>query len=162
VTTDISVTVSNSEDAAANSGAQNVVGLTNGSVMRDGSTIYNGYTESGALNPGSVLGGSDRAKMDINTIVDNRTAAHEFGHLLGIGHISDGNLMQNSYTASRPRYATREDFANGLGGATSSHRVESTRHIDYRLMRGGVIGPRYGGQPRSYQSTRTLKAPFLY
>jgi RHS repeat-associated protein len=105
VTTQVSVSVQSDQDFAEKSGAQNVVGLTNGPVDSAG---HNGLT-----GPGNMAG-QDKGTWNIKTLSSDNTAAHEFTHLLGVDDRYKGSYLSNTYDSQEPSKATRSDFMWGI------------------------------------------------
>lgn len=93
------------------SGAQNVIGMTNGPPMEGAGAYVNPKSVWGALT-----GEPDTEMMDINN-ADNY-AKHEFTHLLGTGD-KPGAVLSDTNRAMRPFGATSQDFRWGIREATS-------------------------------------------
>lgn len=93
------------------SGAQNVIGMTNGPPMEGAGAYVNPKSVWGALT-----GEPDTGMMDINN-ADNY-AKHEFTHLLGTGD-KPGAVLSDTNPAMRPFGATSQDFRWGIREATS-------------------------------------------
>jgi hypothetical protein len=110
VTTQVSVSVATSQNAAMSSGAQNVIGMTNGPI-----TMQNGQQAGAFVNPksfvGMLTGAPDTGLMDINH-VDNY-AKHEFTHLLGTND-KPGAVLSNTDPQQRPLGATSQDYGWGI------------------------------------------------
>jgi RHS repeat-associated protein len=111
VNTQVNVSVAASQDAAMSSGAQNVIGMTNGPPMAGVGAYVNPKSLWGALT-----GAPDTGMMDINN-ADNY-AKHEFTHLLGT-YDKPGAVLSDTDPAMRPFSATSQDFAWGIREATS-------------------------------------------
>jgi hypothetical protein len=106
VQTSVSVQVSDSQDAAMKSGAQNVIGITTG-----------GATTNDVVNKN--FGGPDTGTWILSDVQHGNIAAHEFTHLLGVDD-KDGRNLSNSNSIdggwfSNP-HATTQDFRWALGG----------------------------------------------
>jgi len=111
VSTQVTVSVSDSQDAAMKSGAQNVIGMVNGPT---------GPNEGAHVDPKSRPGqAQDTGMMDINH-VDNY-APHEFTHLLGVDD-KPGNVLSNTDPSQRPGSATRQDYMWGIQEAIGRGR----------------------------------------
>jgi RHS repeat-associated protein len=110
VSTQVSVQVVGSQDAAEKSGAQNAIGLSNGPA----DPASNANALSGAGN----VRGQDAGTWNINTLSSRNTAAHEFTHLLG-DNDHTGAVLSNTDPTGRPRHATAADFGWALQEATS-------------------------------------------
>jgi hypothetical protein len=149
VTTQISVSVAASEQAALESGAQNVIGLTNGPA--DPANNANAY-----VNPRSFLGGPDTGAWNIQTLASRNTAAHEFTHLLGVGN-KPGDNLSNKDPQGRPLSATSADFRWALRGVVRAHH-QLNRMFDV----GGFSGFMLTRTPRTTTSTQTVRAPFFW
>jgi RHS repeat-associated protein len=120
VSTQVSVSVADSQSAAMSSGAQNVIGMTNGDPAPNTGAYVNPKSLWGALT-----GGPDTGMMDING-VDN-SAKHEFTHLLGVNDRGDYDVpdsgpavMSNTWPGRRPDSATGQDLGWGIKEATQS------------------------------------------
>lgn len=110
VSTNVSVSVVGSESAGISSGAQNVIGMTNGPPQPDAGAFVNPKSALGALT-----GAADIGRMDINN-VDNY-AKHEFTHLLGTDDKS-GAVLSNTDPSMRPGRVTTQDLKWGVQEAT--------------------------------------------
>jgi RHS repeat-associated protein len=151
VSTQVTVSVAASEQAATSSGAQNVIGMTNGPI-----TLPNGQLAGAYVNPksftGMLTGAADTGLMDINH-VDNY-AKHEFTHLLGTGD-KPGAVLSNTDPALRPLGATSQDFGWGIREATQG--VNS-------WMRAPQVHPmgygEWADKPSQYSNTNTVGAPW--
>jgi RHS repeat-associated protein len=93
VATNINVQVAGSEAAAMQSGAQNVIGLSNGNASA---------TADSFVNPRPLLGGPDTGVWNVNNL-GRGVAAHEFTHLLGVDDKSGMVLPQISVGAFERR-----------------------------------------------------------
>jgi RHS repeat-associated protein len=153
VATQVNVSVAGSQDAAMQSGAQNVIGMTNGDPA-PGAGAY--------VNPkglwAALTGGPDTGMMDING-VDNY-AKHEFTHLLGVGDRGDYNVpdsgpavMSNTWPNRRPDSATGQDLSWGVKEATQSVGLGLAMKSWYD----GSAGPL--PSPFHFSSTDTVGAP---
>jgi len=111
VKTDVSVSVVSDQAAGEKSGAQNVIGLQNGSVnSKDNANAGLGHNV-----------GQDEGTWNINTL--GRTAPHEFTHLMGVDDHGDFNLLLSNTNPLRrpmPLHATSQDFGWALK-ETSTH-----------------------------------------
>ena len=106
VSTQVSVQVADSEADASKTGAQNVVGLTNNTPGSD----------TGRPNSlGTFLRGQDTGSWSYNLLFsDKNHAAHEFGHLLGVGDRHKGAFLMNTDLPVLPDRATASDFGWGI------------------------------------------------
>jgi RHS repeat-associated protein len=139
VTTSVSVSVVGSQSAGEQSGAQNVVGLSNGPANSKDNAV-------------SGLGrnvGQDEGKWDINRLGKGE-AAHEFTHLMGVDDRDDFSLVlsnTNPFRRPMPMHATSQDFGWAL--------KESTAHVnaamDQMKKTGACCGP--------VKDTTTVGAP---
>jgi hypothetical protein len=116
VSTQISVSVASSQDAAMSSGAQNVIGLSNGNASA---------TADSFVNPKSlwtaIKGGPDTGVWNINNL-GNGVAAHEFTHLLGVDD-KTGSVLSNTNLLNDPTIphtATGYDLRWGVKEAVDS------------------------------------------
>lgn len=117
VSTEVSASAADSERAAMNSGAQSVIGMTNGPpiTMSDGSSL-GAYVDEKSIGTW-LTGGPNTGMMDINS-VDNY-AKHEFTHMLGVGD-KRGAVLSDSWPQMRPDRATSQDLNWGVEEATQS------------------------------------------
>ncbi|MFN0110746.1 MAG: RHS repeat domain-containing protein [Blastocatellia bacterium] len=154
VTVEITVKAHTSEQAATDSGAQNVIEIVNGDIDSDG-TISN-------AGSGPFFASYDVGKWNMKE-ARNRTSPHEFGHLMGVGH--GDNIGRNVMTQGRSgptSYASVNDYERAFGSAIASHRNSSRRleRLDdaepFRHAQ-TVLGDRF----YNHTSTRTLKAPIF-
>jgi RHS repeat-associated protein len=107
VSTQVSVQVAGSEGAASKTGAQNVIGLSNGPAnAAQGAQDFT--THSNSL--GTFLRGQDTWIWNYNTLGGaTNDAAHEFSHLLGVDDHYDGNYVSNGHLANTPQHAAGSD-----------------------------------------------------
>jgi len=112
ISTQVSVSVAGSQDAAMNSGAQNVIGMTNGPPKEGAGAYVSAKSVIGALT-----GAADTGMMDING-ADNY-AKHEFTHLLGTDD-KPGAVLSDTDPAMRPDRATAQDLGWGIREAVNS------------------------------------------
>ena len=149
VTTQVSVSVAGSQDASMSSGAQNVIGMTNGPPMAGVGAYVNPKSVCSALT-----GKPDTGMMDINS-ADNY-AKHEFTHLLGTDD-KPGAVLSDTNPGMRPGSATAQDFGWGIREATSG--VSSWVHTpQYRPMRYGEMWEK----PSTYSGQTTVGAPVFW
>jgi len=100
------VQVAGSESEAMNSGAQNVIGLSNGPADPEhGGDSY--------VNLGSLTGGPDTGVWNYNTLSTLNTAGHEFTHLLGTGDSYGLGVLSDTDPEGRPLQATEYDLRKG-------------------------------------------------
>lgn len=131
------------------SGAQNVIGMTNGPPMVGVGAYVNPKSAWGALT-----GAPDTGMMDING-ADNY-AKHEFTHLLGTSD-KPGSVLSDTNPAMRPGSATGQDFGWGIREATSgvNNWMNAPSHQPMR----------YGEEwekPSGYSSQTTVGAPWQW
>ncbi len=112
VSTQVSVSVAGSQDAAMNSGAQNVIGLSNGNAAPGLDSYVN--------NRSLFQGGPDTGVFNVNSL--STIAAHEFTHLLGVWDkpgavLSNTNILNDP---TLPHNATASDFGWGIREAVNS------------------------------------------
>ena len=153
VSTQVSVQVTGSEAEASKTGAQNVVGLSNGPA----DAAHNANALTGPGNSlGTILRGQDTGTWNYNTLgADTRnTAAHEFAHLLGIDDHS-GSVLSNTDPSGRPIHATSSDLGWGIQEATRSVGLGLSMKSWYN----GSGGPL--PTPFHFSSTDTVGAPFF-
>jgi RHS repeat-associated protein len=154
VSTSVSVSVYGSESAATNSGAQNVIGLSNGPA--DAAHSINSEVFAKSLGT-ALFGGPDKGIWNFNTL--GQDAGHEFTHLLGTfdkpgAVLSNTNILNDP---SIPRAATSSDFGWGIREATSG--VNSWVHAPQnRSMRYGEIWEK----PSTYFDRTTVGAPLFW
>jgi RHS repeat-associated protein len=153
VTTQVTVSVAASQDAAMSSGAQNVIGMTNGPI-----TMSNGSLAGAYVNPksfvGMLTGAPDTGMMDINN-ADNY-AKHEFTHMLGT-YDKPGAVLSDTDPAMRPGSATAQDFRWGIWEVTSGVNAW-VNAPQYRPMRYGEMWEK----PSSYSGQTTVGAPWRW
>jgi len=153
VSTQISVLVAGSESDASKTGAQNVIGLSNGPA--DPSRDANALTGPGN-SLGTILRGQDTGTWNYNTLGANsrNTAGHEFAHLLGIDNHS-GDILSNTNPVGRPIHATPSDLGWGIR--------EATRSTGLGLSMRSWYNGSYGTLPTPFRfsSTETVGAPFF-
>jgi hypothetical protein len=153
VSTQVSVSVADSQSAAMGSGAQNVIGMTNGDPAPDTGAFVNPKSFWGALT-----GAADTGMMDING-VDNY-AKHEFTHLLGVDDRGDYSVpdsgpavMSNTWPNRRPASATGQDLSWGVKEATQSVGLGLAMKSWYNGSGGPLPSPFH------FSSTDTVGAP---
>jgi hypothetical protein len=149
VTTQVSVSVAGSEQAAMSSGAQNVIGMTNGPPQAGVGAYVNPKSLWGALT-----GKADTGMMDINNV--NNYAKHEFTHLLGVDD-KGGAVLSNTNPAMRPFGATSQDYGWGVR--------EATRGVNSWMNAPQSRSMRYGEtweKPSSYSDRTTVGAPAFW
>jgi RHS repeat-associated protein len=115
VSTQVSVSVAGSQDAATQSGAQNVIGLTEGMAISGSANSF--------VNPRSLFASDSSPDTGVwSTTMGGGLAAqsaHEFGHLLGLtestnsADLMDSGLSQLMYGPTV--HATQSDFREGVG-----------------------------------------------
>jgi RHS repeat-associated protein len=152
VSTQVSVQVAESEGAASKTGAQNVIGLSNGAAnAAQGSQALSGPSNS----LGTFFRGQDTGIWNYNTLGGaSNDAAHEFSHLLGVGDHYDGDYVSNGHTANTPQHATGSDLRWGIKEATSG--VNSWLNApQYRPMRYGEVFEK----PQTFSGLANVGAP---
>ncbi len=153
VNTQVSVSVAGSQDAAMSSGAQNVIGLSNGPA----DAAHNINSEVLPKSLGAALfGGPDKGTWNFNTL--GQDAGHEFTHLLGTfdkpgAVLSNTNILNDP---SIPHTATSRDFSWGIQEATSSVNLGLAMKSWYN----GSGGPL--PTPFQFSTTETVGAPFAW
>jgi hypothetical protein len=115
-TTQVSVQVADSASDASKTGAQNVIGLTNGNARPNDDSI------TGPPNSfRTFLRGQDTGLWNYNSLgPGSNVAAHEFGHLLGVDDRYEGALVMNTRLFPTPSRATQADLGWGIEEATQS------------------------------------------
>jgi hypothetical protein len=152
VTTQISVSVAGSESDAMKSGAQNVIGLSNGNA----SATADSYVNSRTLFSAITGRGPDTGVFNINSLASG-VAVHEFTHLLGVENklgavLSNTNILNDP---TIPHSATAADFRWGIREAVSG--VNSwMNQPQYRSMRYGEMWEK----PSAYSGQTTVSAPW--
>jgi RHS repeat-associated protein len=145
VSTTVDIKVYGSEQDATNSGAQNVLRVT----------------ESGGhsgIDAASIFGGPDTGEIALDAGTRNSEAAHEFTHILGVGE-HRGTNVSNTKGALRAMSATAYDYGWAFGGAINDHR-EDSRQLEMRgVIPANPSGVWVRGRERSHTSTRVLGAP---
>ncbi len=153
VSAQISVSVAGSETDAMKSGAQNVIGLSNGPANAAQNINSEVFTKSLGT---AIFGGPDKGIWNYNTL--GQDSAHEFTHLLGTfdkpgAVLSNTNILNDP---SIPHTATSSDFRWGIREAINS--VNSSRAMI------GSCAPSCGlvpSQPR-ISTTETVGAPWRW
>jgi RHS repeat-associated protein len=153
VTTQVTVSVGASQEAAMSSGAQNVIGMTNGPIRLPDGTLAGAYVNPKTLM-GMLTGAPDTGMMDINGADDY--AKHEFTHLLGTNN-KPGPVLSNTNPATRPFSATSQDYGWGIREATSGVN-NWVNGPQYRSVRYGELVEK----PSVYYDRTTVGAPWLW
>ena len=153
VSTQVSVSVAGSQDAAMNSGAQNVIGLSNG--LADAAHHINSEVLFKSLET-AIFGGPDKGTWNYNTL--GQDSAHEFTHLLGTfdkpgAVLSNSNILNDP---SIPHTATSRDFSWGIKEAMDSVGFSLAMKSSYN----GSAGPL--PTPFRFSSTDNVGAPFAW
>ena len=152
VSTSVSVSVVGSESDAMKSGAQNVIGISNGNA----SATADSYVQPKGLGA-ALFGGPDKGVWNINNLGD--TAAHEFTHLLGVDDRTSGPVLSNTNMLndpSVPHHATNSDFQWGLQEMTRSVGLNLGLKNSYN----GTYGPL--ASPYHFSTTDNIGAPFMW
>lgn len=143
VSTNVSVSVFGSQDAASGSGAQNVIGISNGDAIPGRADSY--------VNPRSlgqaIFGGQDTGVWNYNNL-GTGVAAHEFTHLLGVGDRSSGAVLSNTNylnDPSIPHTATANDLRWGVQEATQGANAHYAGGINTPVF-DVPPSPNYSGQ----------------
>jgi len=148
VTTSVTVQVASSEKAALASGAGNIISLSNGNASATAdSQVFPRDTLLSTIFPGS-----DRGEWNVKNL--SKTAAHEWGHLLGVGDYTSGNMLMNTKLLRNPKNslsATSVDFGSAFGGLSEAHRFRSI-----------PVFPMVSSGPNSARSTTTVRTPGLF
>jgi RHS repeat-associated protein len=145
VSTTVDIKVYGSEQDATNSGAQNILRVTEAG----------GHS---GINPASIFGGPDTGEIALDAGTRNSEAAHEFTHVLGVGEHA-GTNVSNTKGALRAMSATAYDYGWAFGGAINNHRDDS-RQLEMRgVMPANPSGIWVRSRERSHTSTRVLGAP---
>jgi RHS repeat-associated protein len=144
VSTQVDISIAGSEKEAMKSGAQNVIGLD----------IIPADPKHGAdsfVRPRRTLDGPDTGQWNFLSL--DRSAAHEFEHLLGVGDRDSGFVLaDHNPTFPRPNHATSQDFRWALGDVISAHSALNGSPNGF----GGLV-PRMEGS-----STLTVRPPWLW
>lgn len=153
VSTTVDVQVKGSESEATNTGAQNVVEITNGAVGDGADSVTGGH-----------VWGPDTGRWNYGNLSD--TAAHEFGHLLGVDD-HDGLVLMNTNHLNEPLIphaaATAYDYGWALGGAINSHRSESRSYVSNGDSQETRSSPMFRlGPPENHRSNTELRAGRLW
>jgi RHS repeat-associated protein len=105
VTTNVTVQIVGSENAGAQSGAQNVIGI-------DASGTANNH-----VDPNNVGRSFDKGIWDFSSVTSGQLAPHEFSHILGLDD-NHGDVLSNSFSkasmGAHP-HATTQDFKWAFG-----------------------------------------------
>ena len=119
----VDVQVYGSEKEALDSGAQNVIGVQSNPV---------GGEDSGGVPVAEVsrrpLGYSGADRAVISWSADSSSRAHEFGHMMGVGHHKGNYLMSPNPTLLN---ATPSDFGWALGPSLRNQRANE--HVNPSL-----------------------------
>ncbi|HKD58825.1 MAG TPA: hypothetical protein VKB47_00105 [Terracidiphilus sp.] len=149
VSTRVSVSASDSEDAAMDSGAQHVIAMRNGPMTMPDGSLLGAYIEEKSIADW-LTGGPSTGMMDING-ADNY-AKHEFTHMLGVGDKS-GAVLSASWPQMRPDRATSQDLGWGVEEATQSVGLG----LSMKTMYDGSGGPL--PEPFDFFATDRVGAP---
>jgi len=153
VSTQVSVSVATSQDAAMGSGAQNVIGISNGNA----SPTADSFVNPKLLTPGAGIQGIDTGVWNFNSL-GSGVAAHEFTHLLGVGDRKDGDMVLSNTdflnNNNIPRTATSRDFGWGVKEATGSVGLGLS-------MKSWYNGPALPS-PFRFSTTDTVGAPWAW
>jgi RHS repeat-associated protein len=134
VSTQVSVQVASSQNAAMSTGAQNVIGLTNGPP--DAAHDTGAYVDPRGAVAAITGKGPDTGLWDFNNL-DNY-AKHEFTHLLGTDN-KEGVVLSNGSPAMRPDHATAQDLKWGIREAIDA--VHSNTAHPWRMVIGNYSFP---------------------
>lgn len=131
------------------SGAQNVIGLSNGEAAPGADSF---------VNARSSFSGPDTGTWNVNSLGSD-VAAHEFTHLLGVGDRTAGAVLSNTdilNDPSVPHSATAADFGWGIREAVDSVEL-------YRLAINGC-SPYCGLLPAQihFSTTDTVRAAWIW
>ena len=146
VSTQVSVSVAGSEADAMGSGAQNVIGLSNGRAGEGGDSLTAAH---------SISGGPDTGVWNYNNL--DYSSGHEFGHLIGQNDTDYGFTIMNH--TGHPTRATTADLSDALGGVVNSW----TGNYDTAAGDTGGIVQR-GGKPIMAPGSpaQVIHAPYIY
>jgi hypothetical protein len=152
VSTDVSVSVASSQSGAMKSGAQNVIGISNGDAIPGVADSYVNPRSLGA----AITGGPDTGIWNFNNL-GTGVAAHEFTHLLGVDDRTSGAVLSNTNylnDPSIPHVATPSELLWGVKEATSG--VNLWRNAPaHSYMRYGEEWDK----PSAYRDQTTVNAP---
>ncbi len=113
VSTNVTVSIASSADAAFKSGAQNAVGID-----ASGNAINH-------LDSGPRGSGQDRGTWDFSSITSGQLSPHEFSHVLGLDD-NHGNNLSNAFSSAsmgdHPR-ATAQDMQWAFGPELHQHQT---------------------------------------
>jgi RHS repeat-associated protein len=109
VSTQVNVQVAASQDAAMQSGAQNVIGLSNGNGSSSASSFVDSSIRHGGVGP-------DTGIWNYQSLSDAR---HEFAHLVGGQDRDSGFSIMNHLLPTGGLFATSADLQELLGGAVT-------------------------------------------
>lgn len=150
VSSSISVQVADSASGASSTGAQNVIGLKNGSASSSADDL------TGPPNSlGTFLRGQDTGIWNFQTLGgDLNGAAHEFTHMLGDADHNGCMCVSNSTLWHTPQKATAEDFGWGL--------LEATRAVNTTLNRAPISNPVFAApNPSTFSNSVHVGAPLV-
>jgi RHS repeat-associated protein len=145
VTTNVTVTIADSQKTAFSSGAQNAVGID-----------ASGQTANSAVHWGGPLTGQDRGTWDFSSITSGGLAAHEFSHILGLDD-NHGSVLSNA-DANLSR-ATGQDMGWAFEQA-GAHQVTGTRTFNVGQFESyDILGNNHGNRTFSdaFKNPRTGK-----
>jgi RHS repeat-associated protein len=109
VSTDVKISVFDSQSKAMNSGEQNVLGITSGPLDPSHPDLH-GFVAPKSLGR-ALAGGPDVGMIEAGALGD---IAHEFTHMLGVDDRSTPGYLSTTFGAKRPLSATNSDFGWGL------------------------------------------------
>jgi RHS repeat-associated protein len=143
-----------SEQAAMDSGAQNVLKVTEAGG-------HSGIREQSAYT--AMMGGPDVGEIAVDAGTRKSEAAHEFTHMLGVNDRRSGFYLSNTHGDERAASATAYDYGWAFGGAINLHRFESRPIVATgRQWETLNAGPGSRGRERNHTSTRELRAPYYF
>ena len=133
VTTQVSVQVADSASAASATGAQNVIGLSNGNAQGNADSVTGGPNSLATL-----FRGQDTGTWNINSLgAGQNVGAHEFGHLLGIGDDTSGPGIMNTNLWPVPTQANANALGRGVQESVTGVNLTQGMMKNYN----GYYGP---------------------
>jgi len=105
VSTNVTVSIASSENAGAQSGAQNVIGI-------DASGNATSH-----IDPNNFGRSYDKGVWDFSSVTSGQLAPHEFSHVLGLDD-NHGNVLSNSFSSAsmgKHPHATAQDYQWAFG-----------------------------------------------
>ena|ERR1035441_2367343 len=153
VAAQVNVSVAGSAAAALGSGAQNVIGMTDGPIQLPDGRVAGAYIDPKSFGRW-LTGGPDIGKMDINNVAGY--SEHEFTHMLGT-YDKPGAVLSNTQPLMRPAQATSQDYRWGIQDATSGVNIWMHAAL-FRYMGQGDVFPK----PEVFRDRTTVGAPMRW